>query len=111
MWEQSDVVLTFAAKAAVTACSSPLQQPGAVPACKAEQLCVLLYDVHVARYLTATKLNQQVRRSFACAGMLPASFTNICLLHMQLTCCFGCWLTGCVPHVFCLGVTPGSGSQ
>jgi hypothetical protein len=61
MWEQSDVVLTFAAKAAATACSSPLQQPGALPAGKAEQLCVLLYDVHVARYLTATKLDQQVR--------------------------------------------------
>lgn len=83
MWEQSDVVLTFADKAAVTACSSPLQQPGALPAGKAEQLCVLLYDVHVARYLTATKLNQQVRTRFACAEMccLPRSQIYACCMR------------------------------
>lgn len=60
MWEQSDVVLTFAVKAADTACSGPLQRGVALPASKAEQLCVLLFDVQVARYLTAMKLDQQV---------------------------------------------------
>jgi hypothetical protein len=75
MWEQSDVVLAFAAKAAAAACATPLQQrssssstggagaPGALPLGKAEQLCAQLFDVHVARYLTALKLDQQVRGS------------------------------------------------
>lgn len=58
MWEQSDVVLAFAASAADTACRQPLLLP-AQSAHKAEQLCVLLFDVSVARYLTAAKLDQQ----------------------------------------------------
>lgn len=59
MWEQSDVVLTFASQAAESACSKPLQS-GPLPASTAEQLCVLLFDVHAARYTTAVKLHQQV---------------------------------------------------
>lgn len=58
MWEQSDVVLAFASKAADTVCRTPLQH-GTAPAHKSEQLCTLLFDVAVARYLTATKLTQQ----------------------------------------------------
>jgi len=98
MWEQSDVVLTFAAKAATAACTAPLQQyrsststgmpdaaaaaatsgrcqggaGGVLSASKAEQLCALLFDVHVARYLTTVKLNQQV------GGLLTV--TSICLI-------------------------------
>lgn len=59
MWEQSDVVLAFASKAADTVCRTPLQH-GTAPAHKSEQLCTLLFDVAVARYLTATKLTQHV---------------------------------------------------
>jgi hypothetical protein len=59
MWEQSDVVLKFARQAAESACSKPLQSRP-LPASTAEQLCVLLFDVHAAHYTTAMKLHQQV---------------------------------------------------
>lgn len=62
MWEQSDVVLTFAVKVADTACRGPLKH-GGLGSSKAEQLCVLLFDVQVARYLSAMKLNQQVSQA------------------------------------------------
>jgi hypothetical protein len=64
MLEQSDVVLTFASLAAESACSKPLQS-GILAASAAEQLCVLLFDVHAARYTTAVKLHQQV----SCYGL------------------------------------------
>jgi hypothetical protein len=62
MWEQSDVVLTFAAKATDTACTGPVKH-GGLGSSKAEQLCVLLFDIQVARYVSAMKLNQQVRQT------------------------------------------------
>lgn len=79
MWEQSDVVLAFACKAAAAACTPVLQQQqqsaaggaagaagAAAPNSKAEQLCVLLFDVQLARHATAVKLRQQVCVSCLC---------------------------------------------
>lgn len=72
MWEQSDVVLGFASKAADAVCCTPLQH-GTAPAQKAEQLCTALFDVALARYTTATKLNQQASAKLGSRGVCGVS--------------------------------------
>jgi hypothetical protein len=67
MWEQADVVLAFAAALVGPLCLQPLQerQAGGAAAlssssASSESLVSLLFDVHLARYITAAKLNHQV---------------------------------------------------
>lgn len=89
MWEQSDVVLTFASQAAESACSKPLQS-GPLPASTAEQLCVLLFDVHAARYTTAVKLNQQVGCHGGCKDLSSCVFMCCITALGKDTCKISC---------------------
>ena len=67
MWEQSDVVLAFAAALVGPLCLQPLQERAAAggnssSSASSESLVSLLFDVHLARYVTAARPDHQVSR-------------------------------------------------